>query len=326
MGLQYQDGLLDLRFGDGPKTMYRKRPGFSGFFGIEGQISLVYCIQSTIEQFLCPSHLSKSFSKKKLKLEGVLLKSVPYGIMDYGSTIPSQILCEMSKKDLSVEAYRIHRLSLPETLAESLRERILNGELKEGDSLVQEAIAAEYGVSRMPVREAFRQLEAAGLIATRIHKGAVVTGVPVGQIDELFELRALLECQLLEAAIRNMTEAHLSESAEILPQLEEAYLSQDVTRWGGLNWEFHRSLYLPANLVQTLAVVQGINMQTDRYIRLQLVLSEAISVAVQEHRELLRLCAVGDVSGAVTHLRKHILDAGESLKFSLACKKPSRAV
>ena len=59
----------------------------------------------------------------------------------------------------------IKRQSLPETLAESLRERILNGEFKEGEPLIQESIASEYGVSRMPVREAFRQLEAAGLIA-----------------------------------------------------------------------------------------------------------------------------------------------------------------
>jgi DNA-binding GntR family transcriptional regulator len=232
----------------------------------------------------------------------------------------------MSKKFLSSEGHRIHRQSLPETLADSLRERILNGELKEGEPLVQEAIATEYGVSRMPVREAFRQLEAAGLIATRIHKGAVVTGIPAEQIDELFELRALLECQLLEAAMKGMSKVHLSASAEILPLLEEAYLSQNVSRWGALNWEFHRSLYLPANLVQTLAVVQNINLQTDRYIRLQLVLSEAVTAAAQEHRELLCLCAEGDADSAVTYLRKHILDAGENLKFALTCKQLRRAV
>jgi DNA-binding GntR family transcriptional regulator len=232
----------------------------------------------------------------------------------------------MPKKILSVKGQGVHRQSLPETLADSLRERILNGELKEGEPLVQEAIAAEYGVSRMPVREAFRHLEAAGLIATRIHKGAVVTGVPAEQIDELFELRALLECQLLETAMRLMSKAHLRAAAEILPLLEEAYLSQNVSRWGALNWEFHRSLYLPANLVQTLAVVQSINLQTDRYIRLQLVLCEAVTAAALEHRELLRLCAKSDVVGAVTYLRKHILDAGENLKFALACKQLRRAV
>lgn len=73
---------------------------------------------------------------------------------------------------------RIKRQSLPDTLAESLRERILNGEFKEGESLIQETIATEYGVSRMPVREAFKELEASGLITTQIHKGSVVKSIP----------------------------------------------------------------------------------------------------------------------------------------------------
>jgi DNA-binding GntR family transcriptional regulator len=66
---------------------------------------------------------------------------------------------------------RIQRQSLPETLAASLRERILNGEFQEGDALVQDTIAEEYEVSRMPVREALRQLEACGLVALRLHRG-----------------------------------------------------------------------------------------------------------------------------------------------------------
>ncbi len=88
--------------------------------------------------------------------------------------------------------HRIKRKSLPETLADSLRERILSGEFKEGDQLVQESIADEYQVSRMPVREALRQLEASGLIELKAHRGAVVTSIPLEQVSELFELRALL--------------------------------------------------------------------------------------------------------------------------------------
>ena len=98
-------------------------------------------------------------------------------------------------------AHRIHRQSLPEALAASLQERILNGEFKDGEPLIQEAIAEEYEVSRMPVREALRQLEASGLIVLKTHKGAVVTSIPTEQIGELFDLRALLECDILGRAI-----------------------------------------------------------------------------------------------------------------------------
>jgi DNA-binding GntR family transcriptional regulator len=87
--------------------------------------------------------------------------------------------------------HRIERQSLPETLAASLRERILNGEFKEGDPLVQETIAEEYEVSRMPVREALRQLEALGLIVMRTHKGAIVTSMQQAKVAELFDLRAV---------------------------------------------------------------------------------------------------------------------------------------
>lgn len=218
----------------------------------------------------------------------------------------------MSETIRRATRHQIRRQSIPEAVAESLRERILDGEFKEGDQLVQETLAAEYETSRMPVREALRQLEAQGLIVLKTHKGAVVTSPPVEQIRELFDLRALLECEILGHAIPRMTEESLAASGMILTELEQAYRRRDVGAWGRLNWEFHRSLYQPADRVQTLAIIQGINVQTDRFIRLQLLLSDGVSNAEQEHRELLALCAGRDAKRAVPYLRKHILDAGKS--------------
>jgi DNA-binding GntR family transcriptional regulator len=215
---------------------------------------------------------------------------------------------------------KIKRQSLPGILTESIRERILNGEFQGGESLTQASIAAEYGVSRMPVREAFQQLEAAGLIATQIHKGAVVTSIPAEQISELFDLRAILECHLLEHSIPNMTDEHFKTSRDILKCLEDAYHQGDAASWGTLNWEFHCSLYTAANLVQTLAILQSINVQTERYVRLQLLLTNAIEDAEAEHRELLRLCEGRDTLNAVACLRNHILDARCSLLNALRQK------
>ncbi|MGI4764054.1 MAG: GntR family transcriptional regulator [Janthinobacterium lividum] len=215
--------------------------------------------------------------------------------------------------------HTIERQSLPETLARSLQERILNGEFKEGESLIQEALAEEYEVSRMPVREALRQLEASGLVLMKTHKGAIVTSVPTEQIGELFDLRALLECDILGHALPKMTEAGIAASRTMLAQLEDAYRRGDVATWGALNWAFHRSLYEPSNRVQTLAAIQGINVQTDRYIRLQLQLSGpgAIADAEKEHREILRLCEAREPTEAVAYLRAHILNAGRHLLVAL---------
>ncbi len=222
-------------------------------------------------------------------------------------------------KSLSLSAnHRIKRTSLPIALARSLRERILNGEFKEGDALVQEAIAAEYDVSRMPVREAFRELEACGLINLKVHKGAVVTTLPLEQIGELFDLRALLECELLKVAVPLMTEAHLHASRVLLVELDQAYHQRDVGRWGGLNWAFHKSLYLPAARPQTMAVVQGINIQTDRYIRLQLLLTHDLEDAEKEHHEMLQLCEAGEVAKVVDIMRSHILHARRQLLLALS--------
>lgn len=224
----------------------------------------------------------------------------------------------------SAEPRRIRRQSIPEAISDSLRERILNGEIKEGAALIQDVIAQEYDTSRMPVREALRQLEAAGLVVMKLHKGAVVTSLPTEQIGELFDLRALLECDVLSRALPRLTDEHLAAAREIQKELESAYRRQDVARWGRLNWEFHSTLYQGAKRVQTLAALEGINVQIDRYIRLHLSLTHSIDTAQKEHRELLRLCALRDVGRAVPYLREHILSTGRALVVAL--KKTRRRV
>ena len=253
----------------------------------------------------------------KLRCGRLRLKvEVSYYQRNFGSKIT------MSSKPQLISSYKLNRLSLPEALAESLRERILNGEFKEGEALVQETIAAEYEVSRMPVREALRQLEASGLVVTRMHKGAFVNTIPIDQISELFDLRALLECEIFASAIPRMNTTHISEAKGVLSQLEDAYHSNDIKRWGKLNWEFHRSLYVAAERVQTLQVIQGINIQTDRYIRLQLLLTEAVEEAEHDHKELLQLAIKGEVEAGVQKLRNHINNAGQNLLTALKKKHP----
>lgn len=212
---------------------------------------------------------------------------------------------------------RIERQSVPESLRDSLQERILSGEFRDGDALIQDAIAGEYDVSRMPVREALRQLEACGLVSMRTHKGAVVTTIPTEQVKELFELRATLECDILRRAIERCTDQDIADARVILGELEESYRRGDVARWGSLNWAFHKRLYTAADRVQTLAILQGIHLQTERYIRLHLLLTDGLNVAEQEHRELLRLCTLRATQQAVEFLKEHIMGTGRALLLAL---------
>jgi DNA-binding GntR family transcriptional regulator len=212
---------------------------------------------------------------------------------------------------------RIKRQSVPESLRDLLQERILNGEFKEGDSLIQDAIADEYDTSRMPVREALRQLEAVGLVSMRTHHGATVTRIPTEQIEELFELRSALECDILSRSIERITDNDIAEAKKILNDLERSYQQRDVPSWARLNWEFHRRLYLPANRIQTLAILQNIHLQAERYVRLHLLLTGGFIEADKDHREILRLCALRQTEKAVAALRNHIMRASRELLAEL---------
>lgn len=234
-------------------------------------------------------------------------------------------MTRMARGTTQGKSRQIKRQSVPETLRDSLQERILSGEIREGDWLIQDAIAEEYDVSRMPVREALRQLEACGLVVMRTHRGAVVTSIPTEQVEELFELRATLECDVLRRASARTTARDIAEARSILDQLDASYTQGDMGSWGRLNWAFHRRLYEPANRIQTLNILQGINLQIDRYVRLHLLLTQGAEEAVREHRELLRLCAARATDKAVAYLRKHIIGTGTALVTALRAHRATPA-
>lgn len=208
----------------------------------------------------------------------------------------------------------IPRQSLTSAVADKLRDKIVRGEIHEGEQLRQDAIAQEFQVSRIPVREALRQLEAEGLITIIIHRGAVVSALSPADIKEVFEMRALLEAEVLRVSIPNLTEEHFQSAEAILKQYEQAlWTEDDIADWGRLNWEFHSRLYAGAERPQFMSVIRTLNYQCERYIRLQLYLTRAMERARDEHRKLLTLCRERNAEEAVDLLGRHIRFAGQSL-------------
>ncbi|MCL1060331.1 GntR family transcriptional regulator [Shewanella gelidimarina] len=206
-----------------------------------------------------------------------------------------------------------------QVVVEVLREKILSGEIAAGMPLRQSALADEMNVSRIPVREALLQLEAEGLVKFEAHKGATATILSAVQVTELFDLRALIETDLLAKAIPNMTEDDLTEAEGILDSLDVAFQDKDqIERWSGLNSQFHTCLYRAADKPHTIEVVNGLNTNCDRYVRLQLFLASGIPKAQQDHRELLDYCRKGDVDNAVALLRSHILHAAAAIRVLVA--------
>src|ERR1700756_6033991 len=119
--------------------------------------------------------------------------------------------------DLEKATYSgIPRQSLPSAVADKLRDQIIRGEIPEGAQLRQDAIATQYQVSRIPVREALRQLDAEGLIAIVPNRGAIVPALSPEDIEELFAIRALLEPEVLKQSIPHLTGEDFTEAEAVL--------------------------------------------------------------------------------------------------------------
>lgn len=169
------------------------------------------------------------------------------------------------------------------------------------------------------MREALRLLEAEGLIKIVAHRGAVVSALSPDEIEELFEIRALLECEVLKLSIPSLTEADFAKAESVQSAFEKALKhEEDVRAWGKLNTQFHAALYSRAHKPHFLNLIQMINNNGDRYTRLQLYLMRGFERASEEHRRLLELCRSRDAGGACRLLEQHIRNAGRSLKDFLS--------
>jgi DNA-binding GntR family transcriptional regulator len=209
----------------------------------------------------------------------------------------------------------IPRRSLTSAVAERLRDQIIRGEIQEGAQLRQDVIAAQFQVSRIPVREALRQLDAEGLITIVPNRGAVVPELSPDDIEELFAIRALLEPEVLKVSIPHLTQAEFTKAETVLKKFSnELKREENIADWGVLNSEFHSILYSGANRPRFMSVIRNVNHNGERYTRLQLYLTHGMKRANEEHHQILELCRKRDVTAACKLLRQHIQYAGQSLK------------
>ena len=204
--------------------------------------------------------------------------------------------------------------SLVQVATEAIRQRILAGEWADGGQLRQEALSRQLGMSRVPIREALRQLEAEGLVTINENRGAVVTQLSLPEIVELLRVRVLLECDVLLEAIPRQTCTDIAEAEALLAQFEVALRNKDIGAWGILNAQFHLALYRAAGRSQTLAIIEQLHNRTDRYTRMQILLTGFSDRAHHEHSQLLALCKQKDAITAAAFLRQHILHAEEALE------------
>ncbi|HEY3148002.1 MAG TPA: GntR family transcriptional regulator [Dongiaceae bacterium] len=206
------------------------------------------------------------------------------------------------------------RRTIADQVAELIRQRILTGQLKSGQPIRQEHLAAELGVSRIPLREALKQLAAEGFVAITSHKGAVVAELSIQEIEELFEIRLKLETWLLQLAIPAMTDHDL---AALEKNMDEQRRPDILPHWGDVNWRFHEIMYLPAARPITLKLLKNIHDKIDRYLRLEVTMRSGFDRGLREHDGLIACCRSRDVPAAVTLMERHIRETARGLIASL---------
>lgn len=153
---------------------------------------------------------------------------------------------------------------IPTMIADRLRARILAGTLAAGERVNQDRMAAELGVSHIPVREALRSLESEGLVTFHPRRGFFVAVLSTDDAKELGEMRAVLEGLAVRLAVPHATEADLEAAGA---QIELSDGAESPAVWSEANWRFHRLLYSPCRCTRLLETLEGLWRASDRYLR-----------------------------------------------------------
>jgi DNA-binding GntR family transcriptional regulator len=212
-----------------------------------------------------------------------------------------------------------HR-TLPGALIETVRERIINGELAAGSRIDQDALAAEFGVSRMPVREALRQLDAEGFVTLVPHRGAVVSQLGSAEVEEIYEMRAVLEGLACRLALPNMSEADLD---AVNTALEAMSKTTDIREWTTLNAQFHAGLFTPCHREHLLKVIERLRRQSEPYVRMYVHLLRGEIQADREHHAIYDAVVAKDGEEVERLVRAHLVGTGQGVARYLNAEAPT---
>lgn len=187
---------------------------------------------------------------------------------------------------------------------DTLRSEILRGRHRRGDRLRQEEVAARLSVSTTPVREALRDLVGEGLIELDPHRGAVVRGLTLGELREIYELRIVLEPMLVARTVADVTPAQLDRARAVQALLDDG---QAPEQWAALNEAFHAVLHEGARESRLARLVDGLAKSAEPYVALSLRLAAALAAANNaDHRAILDAYARGDADGAAAASAAHL--------------------
>lgn len=186
-----------------------------------------------------------------------------------------------------------------------IRTAIVRGELPGEMPLRQDEISTALSVSHIPVREAFRQLEAQGLVRIYPNRGAVVTKLSCKELSDVMDTRILLEVGALRLALPHITEEDLARARELLELFSK---EKDPIKGAELNLKLHFSLYDPCDNQTLLSLIDQMHANVDRYVT-PFFGKEEVSAelyTIDEHSQIISACESKDTELATAILRTHL--------------------
>ena len=201
--------------------------------------------------------------------------------------------------------------SLTTVVQQEIERAILDGEYAPGCKLIEATLAHKLGVSRGPVREAFRMLEEAGLVRNEKNRGVFVRDIPIDEAVEIFDLRAVMDELVGRQLATRISPAQLLELRALVDQMEQAVKADDRHAYHLLNLKFHDRLVEMAGNGKLTAIYRKLIKELSLFRRLNLANGWLMPVSAGEHREILRAIASGDAGAAAQAMFAHAMQSKE---------------
>jgi DNA-binding GntR family transcriptional regulator len=202
---------------------------------------------------------------------------------------------------------------LRELVLDSLREAIINGDLKPRERLMEIQLAEELGVSRTPIREALRKLELEGFIVMVPRKGAYVSDISLKDITEVFEIRAALEGLSAALAAERITEEEIETMEKLLAEKYDAIKQNDMKRLIEVDTRFHDGIYNASRNVKLWAIINNLREQIQRFRTASLSYPGRMQQSLSEHRSIVEAIESRDINLSRQVAQEHIENAESSL-------------
>jgi len=180
----------------------------------------------------------------------------------------------------------VSRLTLRERVADAIRDEIVHGRLTAGEKLSEPEIASRYGISRTPVREAFRQLSAEGFLSLMPRRGARVSSMTQKDVTEFYELKSLLEGYAARLATQNLQEKDIQKMEQLNNLMDRYHERGDLKKIAKIHGEFHNIFLEACGNEQLYLTIQQLANKFQRF-RILLALSGKNPEIIVQHRDII---------------------------------------